>query len=80
MKMLLFQYHSSIVEPQFLNRFYRNMHFVPVDFASFTNRILKNAGIEKTVNATAPFGMGSIDITGFDDQKSLNICWIYPYF
>jgi len=26
---------------------YRNMHFEPADFLSFTNRILKNAGIQK---------------------------------
>jgi hypothetical protein len=44
---------------------YRNMHFELADFASFTNRILKNAGIQKPVNATAPFSMGSLDITGF---------------
>jgi hypothetical protein len=42
------------------------MYFEPADFASFTNRILKNAGIQKTVNATPLFSMGSLDITGFD--------------
>jgi hypothetical protein len=45
---------------------YRNMHFEPADFTSFTKRILKNAGIQKTVNATEPFSMGSVDISGFD--------------
>jgi hypothetical protein len=30
-----------------------------------TVRILKNAGIQKTVNATAPCAMGTLDITGF---------------
>jgi len=53
------------------------MHFEPADFTSFTKRILKNAGIQKTVNATAPFSMGSLDITGFESQKFLNICWRY---
>ena len=32
--------------------------------------ILKNAGIQKTVNPTAPFSMGSLDISGFEGQKS----------
>jgi len=41
------------------------MHFEQADFASFTNRILKNAGIQKTVNTTIHFSMGSLDITGF---------------
>jgi hypothetical protein len=30
----------------------RNMHFEPADFVSFTIKLLKNAGIQKTVNAT----------------------------
>ena len=51
------------------------MYFEPADFTSFTKRILKNAGIQKTVNAAAPFGMGSIDITGFEGQKFSDICW-----
>jgi len=42
------------------------MYFKPADFVSFAITILKNAGIQKTVNATAPFSMGSLDITGFD--------------
>ena len=42
-----------------------------------TIRILKNAGIQKTVNETAPFSMGSVDISGFEGQKFLNICWSY---
>jgi len=50
----------------------RNMHFEPAYFTSFTKRILKNSGIQKTVNATAPFGMGSLDIKGFEGQKFLN--------
>jgi hypothetical protein len=40
------------------------MHFEPADFASFTNRILKNAGIQKPVKETAPFSMGSVEISG----------------
>jgi len=56
------------------------MHFESRDFASFTNRILKNAGIQKTVNVTAPFSMGSLDISGFEGQKFLNICWSYLQF
>jgi hypothetical protein len=28
-------------------------------------RILQNTGIQKAVNATAPFSMGRFDITGF---------------
>ena len=38
---------------------YRYMYFEPADFVSFAITILKNGGIQKTVNATAPFGMGS---------------------
>ncbi|OEU52070.1 MAG: hypothetical protein BA861_05535 [Desulfobacterales bacterium S3730MH5] len=30
-------------------------------------RILKNAGIQKTVNAAAPFSIGSLDVSGFDE-------------
>jgi len=48
-----------------------------MDFLWFAITILKNAGIQKTVNATVVFWMVSIDITGFDGQKFLNICWIY---
>jgi len=51
------------------------MHFEPADFVSFTITILKNAGIQKTVNATAPFSMGIVDITGFLTLKFLPICW-----
>jgi len=53
------------------------MHFEPADFVSFTITILKNAGIQKTVNATAPFSMGIVDITGFLTLKFLPICWRY---
>jgi len=42
--------------------------------------ILKNGGIQKTVNATAPFSMGSLDISGFEGQQFLNICWRYHSF
>ena len=56
---------------------YRNMQFESADFASFTNRILKNAGIQKTVNATEPFSMESLYISGFEGQEFLNICWSY---
>jgi len=55
----------------------RNMHFEPADFVSTTIRILENAGIQKTVNATAPFSMGIVDITGFLTLKFLPICWRY---
>ena len=37
---------------------YRNIHFEPADFASFTNRILKNAGIpvsSKILDFLVPF-------------------------
>ena len=40
------------------------MYFEPTDFTSFTKRILKNAEIQKTVNATVAFWMVSLDITG----------------
>ena len=50
------------------------MHFESADFASFTNRILKNAGNQKTVNATEPFSMGSLEISGFEGQNFLNTC------
>jgi hypothetical protein len=53
----------------------RNLHFDPADFTSFTKRILKNAGIQKTVNATAPFSMGSLDISGFDSLRFCQLCW-----
>ena len=53
------------------------MHFEPAYFLSFTKRILKNAGIQKTVNATEPFSMGSLDISGFEGQKFLHICLQY---
>ena len=56
------------------------MHFEPADFASFTNRILKNAGIQKPVSTTAPFSMRSLNITGFEGQKFLNICLQYLTF
>ena len=39
--------------------------------------ILKNGRIQKTVNATAPFSMESLDISGFEGQQFLNICWRY---
>jgi hypothetical protein len=39
--------------------------------------ILKNAGIQKTVNANVHFSMGSLDITAFEGEKFLNICWRY---
>jgi hypothetical protein len=51
------------------------MHFEPADFTSFTNRILKNAGIQKSVNASTPFSMGSLDVAGFERKKFPNICW-----
>jgi hypothetical protein len=54
------------------------MHFELADFASFTNRILKNAGIQKPVNATTPFSMGSLDITGFVGPYFHEISWRYP--
>ena len=44
------------------------MHFEPADFVSFAITILKNAGIQKTVNATAHFSIGSLDITGFEGE------------
>jgi hypothetical protein len=53
------------------------MHFEPADFVSTTIRILENAGIQKTVNATAPFSMGIVDITGFLTLKFLPIYWRY---
>jgi hypothetical protein len=56
------------------------MHFELADFVSFAITILKNAGIQKTVNAAALFSMGSLDITGFEGQKFLNICWRYMHF
>ena len=28
--------------------------------------ILKNAGLQKTANTTAPFSMGSLNLSGFD--------------
>jgi hypothetical protein len=51
------------------------MHFEPADFLSFTITMLENYGIHITINATAPFSMGSLDILGFEGQKFLNICW-----
>jgi len=39
-----------------------------MDFLSFTITILKNPGIQKTVNATVPFSMGSLDITDFEGE------------
>jgi len=51
------------------------VHFEPADFLSFTITMLENYGIHIAINATAPFGMGSLDITGFEGQKFLNICW-----
>jgi hypothetical protein len=56
------------------------MHFELADFVSFAITILKNAGIQKTVHAVALFSMGSLDITGFEGQKFLNICWRYMHF
>jgi len=44
------------------------MHFEPADFVSFTITILKNAGIQKTVNTTVHFSMGSLDITDFEGE------------
>ena len=43
--------------------------FGVMDFLSFTITILKNAGIQKTVNATAPFSMGSITDSGWDSSR-----------
>jgi len=37
--------------------------------------ILKNAGIQKTVNTTEPFTMGSLDISDFVALNSMK-CWI----
>jgi hypothetical protein len=37
--------------------------------------ILENAGIQKTVNATEPFTMGSVDISDFVALNSMK-CWI----
>jgi len=56
---------------------YRNMHFKLADFVSFAITILKNVRIQKTINATVVFSMVSLDITGFEGQKFLNICWRY---
>jgi len=53
------------------------MHFEPADFISTTIRILENCGLQVTVNAAVAFQMVSLDITGFEGQKSLNICWRY---
>jgi hypothetical protein len=47
---------------------YRKMRFEPAGFLSFTKRILKNAGIQKTVNTTVHFSMGSLDITDFEGE------------
>ncbi len=47
---------------------YRNMHFEPADFASFTITILENYGVHVTVNGTVVFWMVSIDIKGFEGQ------------
>jgi hypothetical protein len=38
------------------------------DSLVITITILKNDGIQKTVNATAPFSMGSLDISGFEGE------------
>jgi hypothetical protein len=43
-------------------------------------RILQNTEIQKAVNATAPFSLGSLDITDFDGQKFFNICWRYQRY
>jgi hypothetical protein len=53
------------------------MHFEPEGFVSFPITILENGGILVTVNTTVAFWMVSLDITGFEGQKSLNICWRY---
>jgi hypothetical protein len=47
------------------------------DFISFTNRILRNAGIQKPVNSTAPFSTGNLNISGFEGQKFFNKYWSY---
>ena len=39
---------------------YRNMHFEPADFVSFTITILETTGFIKTINTTTPFGMGAL--------------------
>jgi hypothetical protein len=44
-----------------------------MDFLSFTITILKNAGIQKAVNATEVLWMVSLDISGFEGQKFLNM-------
>jgi hypothetical protein len=36
-----------------------------------TRRILKNAGIQKTVNASTIFSMGSLDVAGFVALNSI---------
>ena len=53
---------------------YRNMHFEPADFVSITMTILENWGLQVTVNAAVAVRMVSLDITGFEGQKFLNIC------
>jgi len=41
----------------------------------YCGSILKNAGIQKIVNAAAPFSMGISEISGFEGQKFSDICW-----
>ena len=65
---------STLIGPRVA---YRNMHFEPADFVLFAIAILKNVRIQKTVNATVPFSIGSLDIKGFDGQKFLNVCRRY---
>ena len=54
--------HTTVASP-FLSL---TCTFGALDFVSITMTILEKNGIQKTVNATPLFSMGSLDITGFD--------------
>jgi len=55
------------------------MHLEPADFVLTTIRILENCGLQVTVNAAVAFQMVSLDITGFEGQKFLNMLEISSY-
>jgi len=40
----------------------------------------KNVGIQVPANSAVAFRIVSLDITGFEGQKFLNICWRYHRF